>query len=236
MKKIVLIFVFLLSTVSLTSALDESWSEWSNYWKIGNIEELLSVEINSNTTTVYEGDSVQFFCNVSGDVSQYTYYWNFGEESTSYEQNPTYNFSNVGNYTCILTVTDSMYVSISDSIVIYVNKLPDEDPEDNDSDEDGVHDEIDNCPNTYNPGQEDSDNDGIGGVCDEEEEDDDEGSTYRRKRTPVIILENETENSSYVLKNDILLELCMFRVCVKFPFLFVILSLVTTETLMFKSR
>ena len=35
-----------------------------------------------------------------------------------------------------------------------------------DSDEDGVPDNIDNCPNVYNPDQTDSDGDGIGDVCD----------------------------------------------------------------------
>ena len=35
-----------------------------------------------------------------------------------------------------------------------------------DSDEDGVYTRIDNCPDTFNPYQEDEDNDGLGDVCD----------------------------------------------------------------------
>ena len=35
-----------------------------------------------------------------------------------------------------------------------------------DNDQDEICDELDNCPNTYNPNQEDSDNDGLGDDCD----------------------------------------------------------------------
>ena len=36
---------------------------------------------------------------------------------------------------------------------------------DNDIDGDGICGDVDNCPNVYNPGQEDSDGDNIGDAC-----------------------------------------------------------------------
>ena len=38
-----------------------------------------------------------------------------------------------------------------------------------DKDLDGVPDESDNCPHTFNPSQDDSDRDGIGDVCDDDD-------------------------------------------------------------------
>ncbi len=38
-----------------------------------------------------------------------------------------------------------------------------------DADKDGIYDDKDNCPNTFNPHQDDSDRDGIGDVCDDDD-------------------------------------------------------------------
>lgn len=58
--------------------------------------------------------------------------------------------------------TNNSFYNIVDnnSIYIYLNEPG------IDTDMDGIPDDIDNCPNIYNPEQEDIDNDGVGDVCD----------------------------------------------------------------------
>jgi hypothetical protein len=52
------------------------------------------------------------------------------------------------------------------------------DPEDPDDDDDGVPDETDNCPFTFNPGQEDTDGDGRGDTCDPLNNNDGDGDSF----------------------------------------------------------
>jgi gliding motility-associated-like protein len=83
----------------------------------------------------------------------------------------------VGDNVVTLTVTDeSGNTSSATAVVTVTNDYEDVDMDgipDNcddviflDSDGDGVEDQYDNCPDTYNPDQSDIDFDGIGDVCD----------------------------------------------------------------------
>src|SRR3546814_2282262 len=54
-----------------------------------------------------------------------------------------------------------------------------------DADGDGVNNDTDNCPDDDNPGQEDSDNDDIGDVCDTVEGDCDNGENDRSEERRV---------------------------------------------------
>jgi outer membrane protein assembly factor BamB len=58
---------------------------------------------------------VQFTGSADGGYPPYTYRWDFGDEETSDEQNPTHIYENPGNYTVTLTVTDDKGNTTSDN-------------------------------------------------------------------------------------------------------------------------
>ena len=59
--------------------------------------------------------SNQFTGTVYGGIPLYTFYWDFGEENTSYEQNPIHSYFKPGNYTVTFTVTDNTSNTSSDT-------------------------------------------------------------------------------------------------------------------------
>ncbi|MEK6901046.1 MAG: thrombospondin type 3 repeat-containing protein, partial [Nanoarchaeota archaeon] len=78
-----------------------------------------------------------------------------------------------GDYIVRTTITNSNTNVIEDTteLQLEVTPLPPVPPVD--SDDDGVNDDVDNCPHNYNPLQTDSDGDGLGNVCDPDMDNDD---------------------------------------------------------------
>jgi len=61
-------------------------------------------------------NSVTFLGSASGGCTPYNFSWDFGDGNTSSLQNPTHQYSTIGNYTVELTVTDSQEYQDSDTV------------------------------------------------------------------------------------------------------------------------
>lgn len=82
----------------------------SSYGDYGYLFAFGCGEINACSDGPYYGlinQAVEFNGDVTGGHQPYTWYWNFGDESTSDEQNPIHFYEELGNYTVSLTVTDN---------------------------------------------------------------------------------------------------------------------------------
>ena len=94
-----------------------------------------------------------------------TYLWDFGDGSTSTQVQVTHTYSNWlpawenPGVTVTLTVTNSASGATGTEDVIIII-LP------GDRDGDGVADNVDNCPDVYNPDQANADGDSFGDACD----------------------------------------------------------------------
>ncbi len=69
-------------------------------------------------TVVFDGSS-----STDPEEDPLTYYWDFGDDNTSYEQFTYHEYSSTGSYTVTLTVNDGMY-NDSARIVIFVDNNP----------------------------------------------------------------------------------------------------------------
>jgi hypothetical protein len=84
----------------------------------------LIVEFSADTRTVREGETLAFNPSVVGGFYPYTYEWNFGDDETSTEVNPTHVYSSGGTYTVKLKVTDDKGVSDDYIRTNYITVLP----------------------------------------------------------------------------------------------------------------
>jgi len=67
---------------------------------------------------------VEFHGFAFNGVPPYSWHWDFGDGDTSDEQNPMHTYTNAGNYTVILTVTDDESNTVSDTTWALINGPP----------------------------------------------------------------------------------------------------------------
>lgn len=73
-------------------------------------------------------EQVQLNGTAKGGINPYKFYWDFGDGNFSYIQNPTHIYTDVGNYTAVLNVTDISDNSASNTTWVWVqekNTAPD---------------------------------------------------------------------------------------------------------------
>lgn len=84
----------------------------------------LSVDFNADTRVVKEGQNIQFYPIISGGFIPYSYKWDFGDETTSTEEQPTHSYKSDGSYTVSLRVTDDRGNTVPYERANYITVLP----------------------------------------------------------------------------------------------------------------
>jgi len=84
----------------------------------------LTVEFNANTRSVKEGEPVQFYPDISGGFSPYSYEWDFGDGTTSTDQIPSHAYKTDGSYTVKLKITDDRGNTDTQERTDYITVLP----------------------------------------------------------------------------------------------------------------
>lgn len=92
----------------------------------GPVYESPTVVLSAAPTSVFRGDAVAFSGAGSADAdgSGVTYYWEFGDGTTSTSQSPSKSYSMLGSFTAILTVTNSAGTPSTDYVVVEVRNRP----------------------------------------------------------------------------------------------------------------
>ncbi len=78
----------------------------------------LSISSSRNDSPV--GTAIQFLASAKDGVAPYAYYWDFGDGSSSCEQNPSKTYASPGSYTVTCTVTDSVGITDSKSLKVII--------------------------------------------------------------------------------------------------------------------
>ncbi|RLF57244.1 MAG: hypothetical protein DRN27_08160 [Thermoplasmata archaeon] len=87
-------------------------------------------ELKADSNGPYNGivdETIEFTGSATGGYPPYTYFWDFGDEETSNNQNPIHEYDTAGNYTVTLTVTDdneTVAVDTTWALIIEDNNPP----------------------------------------------------------------------------------------------------------------
>jgi PKD repeat protein len=92
--------------------------------RVNTTFEVVSTNITVEATGPGSGNTgspIVFFGSATGGKIPYNWSWNFGDNTTSYQQNTTHIYTQPGNYTVVLTVTDKGGYHGNDSMEINIS-------------------------------------------------------------------------------------------------------------------
>jgi PKD repeat protein len=84
----------------------------------------LEVRFSASTVTAKEGEQIQFFSDVGGGITPYSYEWDFGDGNTSTGSNPGHEYKSKGTYSVTLNVTDDRGNQDTEKRSDYITVLP----------------------------------------------------------------------------------------------------------------
>jgi len=97
----------------------------------GKVYAFGDIEFLADANGPYHGvinTSVDFTGSVYGGEPGFSWYWNFGDNATSTDQNPTHAYASLGEYTVTLTVTDDTGDTATDETSVFI-EIPNTPPE-----------------------------------------------------------------------------------------------------------
>ncbi len=84
----------------------------------------LDVKFTARRSTVKTGEEVRFYDEVAGGFAPYSFKWDFGDGSTSTDNNPEHKYKSTGTYTVTLEVTDDRGNSDTKIRSEYITVIP----------------------------------------------------------------------------------------------------------------
>ena len=84
----------------------------------------LEVSFSASRVTAKEGEEIRFGSDIGGGVAPYSYQWDFGDGTTSTDNNPRHEYRSRGTYTVTLTVTDDRGSQDTETRSDYITVLP----------------------------------------------------------------------------------------------------------------
>jgi PKD repeat protein len=111
--------------VTIVGKATGDWLSTTYHWNCNiAVTEVPPIQVSIQATTT-AGDApldTHFSSTVTGGKAPYSYYWTFGDGTTSYSANPSHTYGSDGQFTATLVVSDGSNHQASDATGVSVTK------------------------------------------------------------------------------------------------------------------